>query len=106
MGPLWDFDRTMGNDSDSRAANPRTFIPQSVNYLTYGWWGRLFTDVDFAQRWVDRYQELRRLGLFSDQNFAQLIDSLTAKATLEHALETISVGRPRYRTVVNSPIRV
>lgn len=78
-GPLWDFDRTMGNDGDSRSNNPRRFDPQSVNYLTYDWWGRLFEDPDFTQRWIDRYQEFRIHGDFSGNKFATIIDSLTAQ---------------------------
>lgn len=79
-GPLWDFDRTMGNDDDPRSNDPQTFEP-SVHYLQYEWWGRLFEDPDFTQRWIDRYQQLRSKGTFSADNFAAIIDPLAAQLT-------------------------
>ena len=83
MGPLWDFDRTMGNDSDGRSASPESFSNQSVNYLTYGWWGRLFSDPNFRQAWIDRYQNLRADGYFDMANFSDLIDQLSTLPTAE-----------------------
>ena len=83
MGPMWDFDRTMGNDSDERSANPQSFSNPSVNYLTYGWWGRLFSDPNFRQAWIDRYHKLRADGHFDMANFSDLIDQLSNLATVE-----------------------
>ena len=78
-GPMWDFDRTMGNDGDSRSNDPRRWNAQSVNYLRYDWWGRLFQDPSFAQRWVDRYHELRTSDVFTTQNFARIVDEFAAE---------------------------
>jgi hypothetical protein len=62
MGPLWDFDRAMGS-TDGRDFNPTQFgrnAPDwSTDFFKHAWWKRLFTDPDFWQAWIDRYQELR-----------------------------------------------
>lgn len=65
FGPLWDFDRALGS-TDGRDANPRVWRATSgdrgtdfFRYDTQPWWGRLFEDIDFWQRWIDRWQTLR-----------------------------------------------
>ena len=74
FGPLWDFDRALGS-TDGRDSNPRTW---GANFFTAYWWPRLFTDPDFTQRWIDRYQELR-LGVLSTTNLFLRLDGLTAQ---------------------------
>src|SRR6185436_7255612 len=60
MGPVWDFDRTQGS-TDGRDCNARTWRSTAgdlgTDFFNYPWWGRLFTDPDFWQRWIDRYQD-------------------------------------------------
>ncbi len=62
MGPLWDFDRALGS-TDGRDFNPthfgRSASEMSVDFFNDAWWKRMFTDPDFWQDWIDRYQELR-----------------------------------------------
>ncbi len=62
MGPLWDMDRAMGS-TDGRDFNPTKFgrisSDWSADFFKDAWWRRLFTDPDFWQAWIDRYQELR-----------------------------------------------
>lgn len=81
FGPLWDFDRAL-NSTDGRDANPRVWRAQTsdlgTDFFNYPWWGRLFTDPDFYQRYIDRYQELRR-SHFSTTNLHRLVDVLTAE---------------------------
>jgi hypothetical protein len=72
FGPHWDFDRALGS-TDGRDANPRSW--NTGPFFTYGWWPRLFRDRDFWQKWIDRYQELRRSHL-SLSNIHGLIDQL------------------------------
>ena len=78
FGPLWDFDRAL-NSTDGRDANPRVWASTGgtdfFNETTQMWWGRLFTDIDFYQEWIDRYQNLRR-SHFATTNLNRLIDSL------------------------------
>lgn len=73
FGPHWDFDRALGS-TDSRDANPRNWYCGPV----FGgpWWPRMFSDVDFWQRWVDRWQQLRQTH-FSLASLSDLVDRLT-----------------------------
>ena len=71
-GPHWDFDRALGS-TDDRDANPRVW--STGPFFGGAWWPRLFSDPDFWQRWVDRWQELRGTH-FSLTNLHGLIDRL------------------------------
>lgn len=71
FGPHWDFDLSLGG-IDSRPYRDWNGL------LFYGWWKSLFRDPDFWQKWIDRYQELRRSHL-STSNMHSLIDRLTAE---------------------------
>lgn len=90
MGPLWDFDRSMGTsgDGDLRAFNPRSWMGSvglgggsdfgtdffnAADVFPNGWYRRLFRDPDFWQAWIDRWQELRR-GPFQTTNLFALVD--------------------------------
>ena len=90
QGPLWDFDRAFADSSDARGFNPRLWRSVTgdagtdpFNYalnLSNGsllfsnpWYSKLFTDPDFWQKWIDRYQELRR-GIYSLTNLMAKID--------------------------------
>ncbi|HNQ90952.1 MAG TPA: CotH kinase family protein, partial [Verrucomicrobiota bacterium] len=72
FGPHWDFDRALGS-TDGRDANPRVW--HSGALFSAPWWGRLFTDKDFGQQWLDRWQALRGTH-FSLTNLHGLIDRL------------------------------
>jgi len=76
FGPSWDFDRTEGS-TDGRDFNPEVFrsrIPDlGTDYFNYPWWGRMFTDPDFWQGWIDAYQEYRQ-GPLSTNNIIARID--------------------------------
>ncbi|MEX2185942.1 MAG: LamG-like jellyroll fold domain-containing protein [Pirellulales bacterium] len=75
LGPIWDFDR---------AYNSNSFGGGATGSLTWGqqflWMPRLFEDPDFAQAYVDRWQELRD-GPFSTASFNALIDAQAAEIT-------------------------
>jgi hypothetical protein len=72
FGPHWDFDRALGS-TDNRDANPRQW--DTGPFFGGAWWPRLFSDPDFWQHWVDRWQELRGTH-FSVTNLNALIDRL------------------------------
>ncbi len=74
-GPHWDFDRAMGS-IDDRDAYPRQWI--TGPFFGGEWWPRLFSDPDFWQAWVDRWQDLRR-SHFALTNMNRLIDQLAAE---------------------------
>lgn len=71
-GPHWDFDRALGS-LDPRDENPRHW--ETGPFFGGAWWPRLFSDPDFWQAWVDRWQELRG-NHFSMTNLNRLIDQL------------------------------
>jgi hypothetical protein len=74
FGPVWDFDRSLGS-TDGRDVNPRTW---GANLFSFSWWPRLFSDPDFTQRWIDRYQAMREGPLSRSNSFARL-DLLTGQ---------------------------
>jgi hypothetical protein len=70
MGPIWDFDRSMGADDDPRSLNPIGWAGND----RHGWWGRLFLDFEFEQQYNARWQELR-VSVLSTENLHAIIDS-------------------------------
>ncbi len=76
MGPIWDFDRSMGS-TDGRDYNPWGWGGggDATDFFNYPWWGRMFTDIHFFQRYIDRWQELRK-SQFSLNNIYSVIDSM------------------------------
>ncbi|NBV23337.1 MAG: hypothetical protein EBS05_15635 [Proteobacteria bacterium] len=71
-GPHWDFDRALGS-TDGRDDNPRQW--NTGPFFSGPWWPRLFSDPDFWQLWVDRWQELRQTH-FSVTNLHAVADRL------------------------------
>ena len=80
-GPIWDFDRAIGS-TDGRDSNPRVWSSGGgtdfFGFGTQAWWGRLFQDPDFWQRWIDRWQDLRPNTL-SVSNLNRIIDTLNSR---------------------------
>ena len=89
FGPLWDFDRSQGS-ADGRDFSPLYWdTPLSLGgggAFSATWWSRLFTDIDFWQRWIDRYEDLRT-GLLSTNHIYAVIDSLVAQVRREEPRE-------------------
>lgn len=85
QGPLWDFDRAFGTctSDDQRGFNPRRWRSAAMdggtdmfnpgNTFNNPWYGILFTNSDFWQSWIDRYQELRKT-VYSASNIMFQID--------------------------------
>ena len=87
-GPIWDFDRTMGCDSDGRARA----VDRWVDYFaTHGWYRYILGNgvnrgggagqavlPEFWQQWIDRYHQLRRTT-WADDHIHAIIDSLAAE---------------------------
>jgi hypothetical protein len=88
QGPLWDFDRSFGNSNDDRGFNPRKWTSGSSDGGTdpfnaggtfhNPWYRQLFRDPDFWQRWIDRYQELRK-DVYSLTNINTLVDGFASE---------------------------
>ncbi|MEN9677274.1 MAG: hypothetical protein RIS76_3170 [Verrucomicrobiota bacterium] len=81
FGPLWDFDRALYS-TDGRDAQANTWRSSvgdmGTDFFNYPWWDRMFTDPDFFQTYIDRYQDLR-LTHFSTTNLTRLVDDLTGE---------------------------
>lgn len=75
LGPLWDFDRTMGSDFDLRSANTAGWFGRMFGH---SWWNRLFQDPDFWVAWRDRWHEVRQ-GALSDENMSAMIDGMAVE---------------------------
>jgi hypothetical protein len=88
FGPIWDYDRSQGS-TDGRDFNPFCWFDSN---MTYGaafyapWWNQMFTDIDFWQKWIDRYEDLRT-GLFSTNHIYADIDALVAQVQQEQPRE-------------------
>ena len=82
MGPVWDFNLSMGNDSQEFRRSPETWIYQFNTYIPNDtwlvpfWWTRLTEDPLFRNRVKERWQELRAEE-WSNGSLQQLIDDLT-----------------------------
>jgi hypothetical protein len=85
MGPLWDFDLGLGSSRfDARPFNPRSWRGitydgstdyfNASQYFNNAWYHRMFTDPDFWQRYIDRYQELRH-DLWSTNHIFAVVDT-------------------------------
>jgi hypothetical protein len=62
-GPVWDFDRTMGCNSDSRCDQPTWWDASNITtdctyVFEHGFYGGLFDDPVFVERWAARIAEL------------------------------------------------
>jgi len=77
FGPLWDSDRSMGADVDDRSSDPEAWF-SGLDFFEFDWWGELFADPDFKQRWVDRWQELRQ-SVLSESNLIATLHGQTAQ---------------------------
>ena len=75
FGPLWDFDRALGS-TDGRDRNPAVWRGSGgTDFFNYPWWNRMFRDRSFFQRYIDRFQQLRRHS-FGTDSLAELIDGM------------------------------
>ena len=107
FGPIWDFDRAL-DSTDGRDSNPRVWRSQTqdlgTDFFNYPWWGEMFNDIDFWQKWIDRWQDLR-VDKFSLTNMNALIDSLANTVRQEQPREQTRWGvTPRggsYQAEVN-----
>ncbi len=104
FGPVWDFDRTQGS-TDGRDFSPFYWRAPNgdggTDFFNYPWWGRMFTDINFWQAWIDRYQVLRD-GALSTTNIYADIDALTAQVKQQQPREVArwsSLTRPRSGTI-------
>jgi hypothetical protein len=124
MGPVWDYDRSQGSSGepgsgigDTRMWDPFAWMGQTAGATptsgdpgtaffagnaTYGnpWYTGLFKKIDFWQKYVDRYQELRD-GPFDTNHIFAKIDDLREELRNAQAREQVrwsSLTGPRSGT--------
>jgi hypothetical protein len=84
MGPIWDFDRSMGCDNDARASNPEVWSLATDPLFFFHSAGPLWfrslalNDAEFWMVWVDRWQVMRE-GPLSDAAMSGRIERYRAE---------------------------
>jgi len=85
MGPIWDWDMTLGNTVAQQANRIEGWSWESVAAPMYQWYQRLFEDPDFLQAYIDRYSQLRS-GPLATTNLLQ---------AFTHIIEPLAEARSR-----------
>jgi hypothetical protein len=73
MGPIWDYNLTLGNANYLEGWLPTGWYYQQLTGADYPWWPRLFQDPEFRLRYADRWFAFRR-GPFRTQALLSDID--------------------------------
>jgi hypothetical protein len=73
MGPAWDWNLSFGNADGKQGYMPEYWLWPQLDDQQYSWFRRLFEDPDFAQRYVDRWAQLRT-NVFATSNILARID--------------------------------
>ncbi len=90
--PVWDWNLSLGNANGKQGWIPEHWYWPQLDDEQYSYYRRLFEDPEFAQRYVDRWGELRS-GVFSLSNLLARIDAHVA-----------SLGEARIRNFARWPI--
>jgi hypothetical protein len=83
IGPIWDFDRTLFCDSDSRADDPTwwdasNWTGDTTAMFTYMWYDELFLDSWFTEQYWNRWRELLETEL-SVEHMHEIIDRMAVE---------------------------
>jgi hypothetical protein len=78
MGPIWDMNLTFGNANTKEGYLPEHWLWPQLDDQQYTWFRRLFEDPEFAQKYVDRWAELRATAL-ATSNLLARVDTLAAQ---------------------------
>lgn len=76
-GPLWDWNLSFGNCNGKQGYLAEGWLWPQLDDREYSWYRRLFEDPDFAQRYVDRWTELRATVLATSNVLAR-VDAMAA----------------------------
>ena len=77
MGPIWDYNLSLGNADYNNGWVPSGWYHDLLGDNDYRYFRRLFQDPDFAQRYQDRWQELRQDVLATPRLMADVDNLLT-----------------------------
>ena len=75
MGPAWDWNLSFGNANGKQGEMPEYWYWPQLDDQQYTWYRRLFEDPDFAQKYVDRWGELRT-NVLAAANLLKRVDEL------------------------------
>jgi len=75
MGPAWDWNLSFGNANGKQGELPEYWYWPQLDDQQYTWYRRLFEDPDFAQKYVDRWGELRT-NVLASANLLKRVDEL------------------------------
>jgi len=78
LGPLWDLNLSFGNARSYECYRPEGWLWANLNNDGYSYFRRLFEDPDFAQRYVDRWTEMRA-NVFATSNVLGRVDRIAAQ---------------------------
>lgn len=78
MEPIWDWNLSMGNANGKQGWMSEYWYWPQLDDNQYSYYRRLFEDPDFAQRYVDRWADLRK-GALSSSNVMSRVDALVAE---------------------------
>ncbi len=76
--PIWDWNLSLGNANGKQGWIPEYWLWPQLDDREYTWYRRLFEDPDFAQRYVDRWSQLRT-NLFATTQLLARIDQVAAR---------------------------
>ena len=75
MEPIWDWNLALGNAKGRDGFMPENWYWPQLDDRQYSWFRQLFEDPDFAQRYVDRWAELRT-NVLAPSNLLARVDQL------------------------------
>ena len=81
-GPIWDWNLSFGNADYLEGWRPEGWYWPLISHRNHLWFGRLFQDPDFNQKYIDRWAQLRT-NQFAVSNILAKIDGI--KLQLEEA---------------------
>jgi hypothetical protein len=84
VGPIWDYNRSLGNANYRDGWKPDGWYCDGVLDLNYPWYRDLFEDPEFDRQWRDRWRELRQNAFATHRLFRDIDD---AAALLKEATE-------------------
>jgi len=74
MGPLWDFNHSLGNVDYGRSNSTKTFSFNTYLDPAPKWWRRLLADSTFVHGLSEKWDELRQ-SVLSEENIMTVVDS-------------------------------
>jgi hypothetical protein len=85
QGPIWDMNTALGSYGEP---------PGWVSSATGSYYNRLLEDIDFMQRVIDRWAELRRAEFATDRLFADIDGYAMQLADSNPRFESPAIGEP------------